>query len=74
MSKLISETSIIPQSLYITNINTDTDLGTIGIGGHGRILQGKHNGKAVVLKIIDKRHKDVSRLLFFFCPKTLILW
>jgi hypothetical protein len=68
MSKLISETSVIPESLYITNVSFDADHGPLGIGGYGRVLKGKYEEKDVALKMLDnfnEGQKDVSPLSLF---------
>ena len=62
MLKLIS-TDVMPKSLFIAGVKTDFD--PIGIGGFGRVFKGKYKGKQVALKIVDKGHRDVSRMPFF---------
>ena len=68
MSELTSETSVVPRSLYITDVRTDMDLHAFD-GSYGHVVNGQYEGKAVTLKVIDKAHKDVSAFSLFFAPK-----
>jgi len=54
MLKLIS-TDAIPESLFITDI--DTDFEPIAVGGFGRVFRGEYNGQTVALKMLDKGHR-----------------
>src|SRR6266576_3737432 len=65
MFKLVTETSITPRSLFITDVKIDNE-GAINIGGFGRVFKGEYKGKAVALKLMDKGLKDVSVMLSFF--------
>ena len=61
MFKLITETNVIPKSLFITDVKIDTELGATNIGGIGRVFRGEHKQQVVALKLLDKGHnKDVS--------------
>ena len=73
MFELISETSVIPRSLYITDVRTDMDLHAID-GSYGHVFNGQYDGKAVALKVIEKVYKDVSTFFSLFHPKILIVW
>ena len=65
MFKLITETNVIPKSLFIKDVKIDTELGATNIGGIGRVFRGEHKGKFVALKLLDKGlNKDVSVSLF----------
>ena len=60
MFKLITETNVIPKSLFISDVKIDTELGATNIGGIGRVFRGEHKGQVVALKLLDKGHdKDV---------------
>ncbi len=66
MSKLISVTNLIPKSLFITDVKTDTHLGSIGRGGFGRVFGGKYKGQQVAVKVVDKGRNVVCALPIFF--------
>ena len=75
MAKLISETNVIPQSLYVTNVTFDVDHDPIGRVVLRRVLKGKFQEEAVALKILDKfkkGRKDVSPFFSFNRPKYLL--
>lgn len=60
MFKLITETNVIPKSLFISDVKIDTETGATNIGGIGRVFRGEHKGQVVALKLLDKGHdKDV---------------
>lgn len=64
LSKLISETNVIPQSLYVTGVRID-------VGGFGRVLKGSYREGAVALEMLDdfeKGQKQVGSCSLFFCP------
>ena len=72
MLKLIS-TDAIPESLFITDVETDFD--PVGIGGFGRVFGGEYNGQKVALKMLDKgRRRKVSKSFFLSSPKYRLLW
>ena len=61
MFKLIPDTNVrLPKSLYITDVNIDTELGATNMGGAGGVFRGEHKGHLVALKLLDKGHTDVS--------------
>ena len=61
MFELITETNVIPKSLYVTDVKIDTEPGATNIGGVGRVFRGEHKGQVVALKLLDKGHnRDVS--------------
>ncbi len=67
MLKLTSM-DVMPESLFITGVKMDPDL-MIAIGGFGRVFGGNYEGKQVALKFVDRGHKEVTSLSFFFLPK-----
>jgi len=69
MFKIISETHVVPKSLFIKNVKTLTHLGTIGAGDFGRVFRGEHEGQQVAVKVVDKGHKDVRALPTVFSQK-----
>ena len=70
MFRLISAVHVIPKSLLIPGIKIETHLGLIGIGGFGRVFNGKHEGRKVALKVVDRGRNDVSPLSFLYIPHT----
>ena len=62
MFMLISISTVIPKSLIILDIETETHLGAtmISMGGFGRVFRGEYKGQQVALKVVDKGHHDVS--------------
>jgi hypothetical protein len=72
MFELISETSAIPRSLYITDVRTNPDPHAIA-GDYKRVLKAKYQGKSVTLKVIEEAQKDVSIFSLVFA-KVLIVW
>ena len=64
MFKLITETNVIPKSLFINDVKIDTEIGATNIGGNGRVFRGEHKGQVVALKFLDGHNKDVSISLF----------
>ena len=67
MFKLISIANVIPKSLFIFDVKTDTHLVAtmISMGGYGRVFKGELKGKPVALKVVDKGQHDVSALSDF---------
>ena len=66
MFELVSKMpNIIPKSLFLTDVETDTKLTGIAIGGYGRVFRGAYKGLPVALKVVDKGHTDVSAFLNF---------
>jgi hypothetical protein len=60
MFKLILEDgSIMPKSLFMIGIKPETDFEAIGVG-HGIVSLGQHEGKRVMLRVVDKVHGNVS--------------
>lgn len=60
MFRLISETNVIPRSLYITDVKIKTDFGAIGVGGYGSgLFKGKHNGQPVTLILLGNSHTNI---------------
>lgn len=54
-------TSIVPRSLYITDVKVETRT-TIGTGGFGRVFRGEYEGQQVAVKVVDNGHNDVRAL------------
>lgn len=60
MGKL-SEKDVLPRSLFITEVKTDS--APIGMGGFGNVSMGSHEGKNVALKVLYRTsHQEVSEL------------
>ena len=66
MLKLTSA-AVIPESLFITDVEMNSTL--IATGGYGRVFGGNYKGKQVALKMVDKGRKEVTSLSFFSLPK-----
>ncbi len=69
MFEVISKTDVVPKSLFINDVTTFTHLGTIGVGGFGRVFRGEHAGQQVAVKVVDKSHDDVRALPIAFTQK-----
>jgi hypothetical protein len=67
MFKLISITNVIPKSLFIFGVKTETHLVAtmISMGGYGRVFRGELKGQQVALKVVDQGVHDVSALSGF---------
>ena len=67
MFKLISVASVIPKSLSISDVKTDTHLFAtlISTGGYGRVFTGQHKGRPVAVKVVDVGEHNVSALSDF---------
>ena len=54
--------NVIPKSLFIYDVKTETHLGAtmISMGGFGRVFKGEYKGQLIALKVVDKGHHDVS--------------
>ena len=63
---LISKSNVIPPSLFITDVTTETHLGSIGRGGFGRVFRGEYKGQQVGVKVVEKGHNDVRALQNLF--------
>ena len=73
MSKLLSTTTAIPKSLFITDMKAEPHLGAIGVGGFGSIFRGEYKGQQVALKKLYKGyHDDVRAITRFFVLTILI--
>ena len=60
MLKVVSETPVIPKSLFITGVTVNVDVSCIAAGGFGLVFKGELQGKLVALKILHKfSHKSV---------------
>jgi hypothetical protein len=66
MFRLISESNVIPQSLFITDVTIEKHLGSIGRGGFGQVFRGKYKGQQVAVKVVEKGHHDVRALQNLF--------
>ena len=62
MLKLINAKQVIPRSLFITQINTETDLRAFAAGGFGSVFTGDYQGQLVALKVLNKVRHEVSRI------------
>ena len=70
MFKLISIANVIPKSLFIVDVKTETNLETmISTGVFGRVFRGEYKGQRVAVKVVDKGHHDVSALSAFVSQK-----
>ena len=65
MFKLVSETDIMPRSLFITNVEKDPQ--TIAVGGFGKVFKGKCGGELVALKMLHRGHSGVREI-----PRPLV--
>jgi hypothetical protein len=73
MSKLLSTTTVIPNSLFITDVKAEPHLGSIGVGGSGSVFRGEYKGQQVALKKLYKvHHYDVRAITRFFVLTILI--
>ena len=59
MSKIISRSSIMPMSLFLTGLTMPGDRDLIGSEGFGLAFKGEHEGKAVALKVLYNVHHNV---------------
>jgi hypothetical protein len=68
MFKLMSIANVIPKSLLIDDVKTETHLAAtmINMGYFGRVFRGEYKGQQVALKVVDKGHHDVSVSDFLF--------
>ena len=66
MLKLTSMTNTIPNFLYITNVEDETHLGAIGMGGFARVFRGRYEGKHVALKMVYQSNRYVSAVAILF--------
>ena len=73
MIKLSSAKNVVPSSIYITDVTTESDSRSIAIGGLGRTFRGKHGGQPVALKVFGRDPKEVGTLPSLFLV-TLIRW
>ena len=71
MVRLISTTSILPKSLFVTDVKAEPNLGAIGIGGFGRVFRGEYRSQQVALKVVDKGHNDVSPFRVYLLATVL---
>jgi hypothetical protein len=64
MFKLMSITNVVPKSLFISDVKTETHLvaNMISMGGFGRVFRGELKGQQVALKVVDMGVHDVSAL------------
>ncbi|KAF8331207.1 kinase-like domain-containing protein, partial [Amanita rubescens] len=68
---------VIPSSLFITQIKTETDLGAIATGGFGSIFTGDYQGQLVALKRFQLHNTNLllkSSLQKDFCKEALAWW
>ena len=72
MFHLISESNLIPRSLFITDVTVERHLGSIGRGGFGRVFRGIYKGQQVAVKVVEKGHNDVRALQNLFLTSVLI--
>ncbi|KAF8313734.1 kinase-like domain-containing protein [Amanita rubescens] len=70
LSKLISMTNVIPQSLFVANVVVD--LGGIDVGGFGHVFKGLHEGKQVAVKILYRIRQEGNTLRKEVCREALI--
>ena len=53
-------TSVIPKSLFLTQVERETDLGPTAMGGFATVFTGKYAGQRVALKTLNLgRHQEV---------------
>ena len=61
MLKLIATKHVIPRSLFITQIKTETR--AIAFGGFGNVFRGDYQGQLVALKVLNTiGHEEVNRI------------
>ena len=58
MSKIISRSSIMPMSLFLTGLTMPGDHDFIGGGTFGLVYKGEHEGRAVALKVPYKTRNN----------------
>ena len=64
MFKLINSRDIMPKSLFITGITTDTDLGDIRTVHIEHGFWGDYRGQQVALRVLCTIHDNVRAFLF----------
>ena len=60
MDDLISKKSVMPGSLFITDVKTSADVSSVTLGGFGRVFKGEHKGQQVALKVLSRSQRNVS--------------
>lgn len=67
MFKLMTIANVVPKSLFISDVKTETHLfaNMISMGGFGRVFRGEHKGQPVALKVVDMGEYNVSTLSGF---------
>ena len=60
-------TDVMPESLFITGI--ETDFKPFAVGGYARISRGDYKGMQVALKMVEKGRKDVTSFSFSIWSK-----
>ena len=66
MTKLTFTKNVVPSSIYITDVTTESDSRSIAIGGLGRTFRGKYTGQQVALKVFARDPKEVGTLPSLF--------
>ena len=72
MFKLVSKTDVMPRSLFITDVEKDSQ--AIAVGGFGKIFKGKCGGQLVALEMLyHGHHRDPGVRGFLQCLQFPIL-
>lgn len=60
MFMLVSKIDIMPRSLFITDVEKDSQ--AIAVGGFGKVFKGKRGGQLVALKMLYQGHHEGVRV------------
>ena len=65
MYQLMYKREVLPKSLLLKDVKINVELGTVPMGGFGRVYRGKHKGQQVALKVVERGSNNVSATPFF---------